>query len=396
MLMMSNPGRSNVAWIPILLWCLGAVAAGADDQEVGDDGRVVEAFSIAKGGDMIFLPVELAGRKYPFMLDTAASHNVFDESLKPHLGRHLKTPMMQTGGRDVPIDLFEAPSAHVGKLRLPLDHPVGCIDFGRLRQVVGRDFYGVLGAPFLDGLIIQIDFDRGELRILEGRPLDDAEQWGESVKGVRDRRSFLWITASVGEDTRRPFLIDTAFNATGSLSQAVRDELVTASQFSRIGLSRAAVMGGEIRVLEGRLATFSLGPFQHQNLVFLSGRYNTLGLGYLCRYRVTFDFPADRIYLEKGALFSRPDNADMSGLHLVRRSGRIEADWIDDGSPADMAGMRPKDVIAEFQGTRASELDLFTIRRQLGSGEGELIRLTVNRGGQEIHVAFRLREKNWN
>ena len=40
--------------------------------------------------------------------------------------------------------------------------------------------------------------------------------------------------------------------------------------------------------------TMQLGPFEHENVGFATSEMNALGLSYLSRYVVTFDFPGKR------------------------------------------------------------------------------------------------------
>jgi len=319
--------------------------------------------------------------------------NVFDESLKPHLGKPLQRSGMRTSSGNVSDAFFAAPPVYVGKLRLPVDRPVGCIDMSRLCQVIGRDVYGVLGASFHENAIVQIDFDEGKLLILAGHPLREDDEWGQSLRLVHDPWKLPWLIASFGGEERERFMIDTGCSGTGSLSQDLLDRLVASSRFRLTGDTQVERLSGTSRVVAGRLDGFSVGPFCHRDLIFRSARHNKIGLGYLSRYRVTFDFVAEKIYLKKGKRFSAPDRADMSGLHVLRKSQQIEVESIDRGSPADKAGIQPKDVIIEFQGRQASNLDLFDIRRGLGSGDRESVTLVIDRAGKEIQVTFQLREK---
>jgi hypothetical protein len=374
--------------------CSSATAPTTAAEEGGGHVRVVEWFSIANDGDAILLPVTIRGKEYAFLWDTGASSNFFDESLKSLLGKRLGQAKLETSADDVLVECFAPPPACVGKLKLPVDRPVGCIDLSRACQVAGRRFDGVLGRPFHEKKIVQIDFDAGKLQILDGQPLQSDEAWGESVPLFRDRLGRPCIMGSVGENIRSPFLLDTGHNATGSLTQPFLDELAALSRFEWMGEALAVSFGGgTMRRSHGRLGSFSVGPFHHQDLVFGAGRDNTLGLSYLSRYRVTFDFVSGKMYLKKGRRFSVQDYADMSGLYLLQRSGRVEVVLVDPGSPADVAGIRPNDVIVEFQHRPASEIDLFTIRRALQSADGERITMTIDRAGKEIEVTFRLEER---
>ncbi len=391
---MGNAGLRtfDIVWLAPLLCCC-SVAPTAASQETGGHVRVLESFAIPEHGDVILLPVSVAGEEYPFAWDTGATLNVFDESLKPRLVERPRMMNIVSASENAPVALFAASPLYVGKLRLPVDVPVGCIDMSRLREVIGRDFYGILGASFHENLIVQIDFDEGKLLILAGHPLREKEEWGESVRFVPDAPWFSWVTASLDGVSQEQFMIDTGFSGTGELSQRLFDALAGSSRFTPIGETAAETVMGTKRLPLGRLASFSVGPFHHQDLIFGVSRRNKLGLAYLARYRVTFDFVAQKMYLKKGKRFSAPDHVDLSGLHVIRKSGRIEVDSVQRGSPADRAGIQAKDAIVGFEGRRGLDFDLLTIRRALGSAPGQRVMLAIDRAGKRIEVELRLEER---
>jgi C-terminal processing protease CtpA/Prc len=118
-----------------------------------------------------------------------------------------------------------------------------------------------------------------------------------------------------------------------------------------------------------------------------------LGLAFLSRFIVTIDFKNEILYLKRGAGFSRRDEIDMSGLHLLRIDGKTIVYSVDEGSPADQAGVKAKDVIAKVDGKTAGEIEMWDIRRLLKSGDGKLIRMTVKRGEKTFEVSFRLKRR---
>jgi hypothetical protein len=46
-----------------------------------------------------------------------------------------------------------------------------------------------------------------------------------------------------------------------------------------------------------------------------------------------------KMYLQKGQAFDKPDEIDMSGLHLWRFEGRSVVHSVDKSSPAEAAGI---------------------------------------------------------
>ena len=123
----------------------------------------------------------------------------------------------------------------------------------------------------------------------------------------------------------------------------------------------------------------------------ISGYRNVLGLEYLDRYRVTIDFPKERIYLAKARQFASPERGDTCGLRYPFRMNRLEIQSVNGKSPADTAGARAKDVIVELGDKSVSELKPSEVSRLLTT-EGKPVRMTVQRGGQRIEITYTPKE----
>jgi hypothetical protein len=78
----------------------------------------------------------------------------------------------------------------------------------------------------------------------------------------------------------------------------------------------------------------SLAEFNHRDLIFAKQKENLLGLTFLSRYIVTFDFPSGRVYLKKasGSILVTPktgavciwctERSDQSSSRLIRGARR--------------------------------------------------------------------------
>src|SRR6185437_7870940 len=104
-------------------------------------------------------------------------------------------------------------------------------------------------------------------------------------------------------------------------------------------------LAGESQARSGTLRDLSLGPFLHRDVYFDSSDVSTVGMLYLSRYIVTFDFPRDRLYLKKSRGYAEPCRTDQSGMSFKRVDNRTVVDSVDPGSPAAAAGLQPGDVI---------------------------------------------------
>ncbi len=117
-------------------------------------------------------------------------------------------------------------------------------------------------------------------------------------------------------------------------------------------------------------------------LIFSEARDNLLGLGFLSRHVVTFDFPHDRLYLKKGESFDKPDEAGMCGVSLDRSDGRTVVSAIYKGQPAAKAGIKAGDTILKLDGRDVSTYEMWEIRDLLRSGHGKEITMRIQRGSR--------------
>lgn len=349
-----------------------------------------QSFKFDPDDRQVLVPVQIGGKEYPFVLDTGFTGSVFDASLRPHLGRRIDTKAIRDPfNNEVTLDLYDPPDARVGSLPMG-KHPVACHDLSQFREAFGSDIRGVLGMEFLKDWIISIDFVEGRLDFLPPGTAKKPE-WGESVPCAYDAKGMLQICATVGKDVETSFEVDTGDAGTGSLEEAFLTLLVDLHEARMIGHKRCLTASGLHSPQVTRLSHLAVGPFQHDNLRFASASRNDLGLGYFSRYRVTIDFPKQRLYLAKGKRFADRDHGNTSGLFLLFKARGIEIESVDGKGPAYAAGVRAKDVIVALGGKPVAAWKSSAIHRALRAESGT-VRMTIERGGKRIDMCFTLHE----
>ena len=107
---------------------------------------------------------------------------------------------------------------------------------------------------------------------------------------------------------------------------------------------------------------------------------------------MVFDFANRRLYIRPGAKYGRPDQEDMSGLHLLREDGLTIVYSVDKNSLAFAQGIQANDVVESINGQKAALLSMHAIRRALMSLEGAQIDMEVRHGDQLRVVSFALRK----
>ena len=373
----------------ILSFALLALAAPNARTRAAEAGppRVLAEFALEPRADLILLPVRVDGKERNFLLDTGSTVSVFDRSLSSGAPVAL-VPVDPPSGPSVEKRLFAAPEASVGGLDMRPAGPVLYNNLAAMRAVSDRDVWGLIGMRFLKSYIVQVDFDAGKVRLLDPRtiPRDD---WGSAVPMRLNGAGIPEVKAEIAGQGPEIFKIDTGDNGGGNLERSLFERLFPGKRGAR---SKSLMFTGMKSSPSGRVPSLSLGGFSFRGLVFESGTGSSLGLAFVRRSVVTFDFPRGSLYLRAGSRLEVQEDADMSGLHLLRLEGRIVALAIDPGSPAAQAGMLVGDVVLGAAGQTEAPSDLVALRRLLRSGDGKSVTLDVQRGGRRVPIELRLRK----
>lgn len=342
----------NRAAAPLLLLVCSAALA----REALAAGNVLEEFRFDAYNAVVVVPVRFRDREYRFVLDTGSPHTIVEPDLMPMLvkgpGMALFVGMDETNV----LPLYHAGGLALGAITLPALDAVTCVR-ERVSRLLPEKVDGYLGMDALHGFIVQIDFDAGKIFFLRSVPCDAGLRLA-----MEPRKSDYCpvIKASIGR-TKSDFLVDTGaiFYGAGSLAKRDFERLVENEALHVIECSsrgagapdRAAVMA----------QPFFVGPHQHVGLVFHQivnpqWRSGVLGVGYLRRYKVTFDFPGRAVYLAPGAQSAMIDaKYDPGGLRFRREADGVRVYGI--ASPAVDAGVRAKDTLERVNGEAVAGLD---------------------------------------
>jgi hypothetical protein len=352
------------------------------------DDDVLERFKVSTDGGALLLPVELRRKTYLFILDTGSTFCCYDASLRLLLGDAIKLVEYGTPDRDITTPIYRSPAGKVGSLALPANSEAFCFDLEKIREAFGQECYGILGMDFLRQYVFSIDFDRGEVTFLRSVGADA----GRRVPVIFQGNAPHVLIEAEGLTGQGRFLVDTGHVGlqSGDLQAEAFALLEKAGGLTLAGRIDFDSLVGPETARIGRLRAMSLAGFRHQKMMFLESRKNMLGLNYWSRYRVTFDFPHNALYLKKGTRFDRPDLEDRSGIDFVRRNGDILVKAVGDGSPAARAGLQAKDVILKFDDVDASERSLMGLRHTLAAAAGNTCRLRIRRADRELDINIRL------
>lgn len=348
-------------------------------------------FTIAKAGDPILVPVRFRGEEYLFVVDTGSSHTTFDSSFKNELGDAKKMVMGETLANSIVVQTFDAPEAFLGPFGIQDCGEVICMDLRMLSLVDGKKISGIIGMNFLKNYVVQIDFDNGRLSF--SKPMGKRGSALGKEFAINDNTLGMpQIKGNILDGIKVDFIIDTGLNATGTLERKI-SRAVLSKRNLKTSDTLVATLSGTVRSRDIRIDSISFGSFQYRDLIFGEGSVNNLGLDFLSRHLVTFDFPNNRIYLKKGKGFEKTEEADMSGLHLLNVLNKVIVYSIDESSPAQKAGIKTGDIILKVGDKDANTYDMWELRRLLRSGDKQKITMTIKSGDGIKDVSFLLKKK---
>lgn len=382
--------------------------------------EVLAEFKIEGGAKPILLPVTFDGEEYDFILDTGATHVVFDASLKDKLGKRFLWPKKAkvAGGKTVKVELFRIPQAYLGPLSLKDRGLIAVIDLELLSSTLGRKVHGLIGMDFLKKYVVQIDFDEGLISFHKStsdggifsflRPQkNEHPDWGEKVPIKYKLFSSLpYINGNV-DGNKVSFLIDTgtfrwskkgSVTLSGDLESRIFEK-VRSEIFSKTKKTERTTLASHIPSASKRftvVAKFPIGSLEYKDFIFEESYESILGIPFLCRHLVTFDFPNHKMYLKKRMGFDRPSDikVELKGLDFAmqRRGDNIFVSSVDPNSPAYKKGIRQNDLLLKVDDQDVSSyglVELVEFLSKLYKEENEFITFTLKRGNDIIHISFR-------
>lgn len=347
------------------------------------------SFRVGKNGRPLTVPVELNGRTVRFLLDTGAGKTCFDISLKSEVGPRAGTVTLGTPAGLQSTSLYRCPEASIGRLSLQEVETVACVDLKPIRYGTGLEIYGILGADFCIGKVLEIDFDHGSIAF-GPPPATELPGCDEAVEvPLRIIAGIPHVRMELPGGTKEWIAIDTGANRT-TIRAAVFDDLVRTGAVSSTSSHRVVSVGGTSQSRIGNLAHLKLGTQQIEGTVVDSDSLSLLGLDQLSRFHLRLDLRNNTLRLCKGAAFSKPPPDATSGMSIIQDQGVKIIVGVKHRGPAFDAGIRAGDRLLKVNGRAASSIDMFELRQLLTYGPGKAVTLEIERDHEPVFAQITL------
>src|SRR5262245_59710440 len=265
-------------------------------------------------------------------------------------------------------------------------------------RVEGRRADGLVGADFRARHVVEIDYARSTMTVLDTRACEPPR--GAAILPLMLDLGWPVIEAAVTVRGGKPIpcrvIVDTGMRGTMTLFRpfSARHRLYDGAKLKDIVLGSGA--GGMTHGDVARVDAVTLGSLAFKEPVVSFARDTTgifsidavdgiIGGEFLRLHRVTFDCPHERLILEPYPAVAPAFEGDMSGLFLETDAPDYKAIrilWVNPGTPAAEAKLQIGDEIVTIDGRKPLRLDQ---ARELLRTPGTR-RLEIRRDGKPMQV----------
>jgi hypothetical protein len=293
-----------MAILGVFLFCVRAIAGDQLPAEVAINKEA------GRGGHLIVKLRVGSGEEVPFLVDTGAPITVLDKSFERMLDERLLTVELRSSLGVQQSGMHAAPKLYLQDVPLRTDSYMLTFAFnhGWARRA---GIKGILGMDCLRHYCVQLDFQAGKMRFLDPNTLDRANLGKAylvepSQKGQRFPRMLanarqngavpvIRHTGLLG-GTNTPALIDTGANLDGTVDRGALKGHYFA-RFVHFLIPFRSVRIGKCDWDDQTYRKLRISTADKSEPVFAATEI--LGLRFLARHLVTFDFPRTTMYLKQ-------------------------------------------------------------------------------------------------
>jgi hypothetical protein len=380
------------------------------------EGRNKVKIPIEINNNLVIIPVVVNGQlPLKFILDTGVRTAILTEKIFSDILNLTYSRKYTVGGpggqkfvsayvtNNVSLDL--PPGVHgEGHAMLVLEE-----DYLELRNYLGADVQGILGYELFSRFIVTLDYEKKEMTLTRPSKYRPKRKAQKIKISVEDTKPYFVTKVGVTDSASitAKLLIDSGASHGLILEPDSNDTIRVPENHVKSIIGRG--LGGVITGKIGRISSIDLGKYDIKNVIAnfpdpnsymdtlktsrTVRRNGAVGGEILSRFKVTFDFPREILYLKKNSSFKKKFYYNMSGLTLKAKGSKLEHFEITDvreKSPAETAGIKPGDLVKVINGIPADQLDLNSMNAFFNLRPGKKIVIEVDRDGQQLKKEFRL------
>ncbi len=287
---------------------------------------------------------------------------------------------------------------------IPVSHDVLFLseDINLLDEVIGRPISGILGTAFFNNLGVEIDYRRGQMKIVDATYIDQFTRKYDAQTEIEMIKNKPHIKYQLRDGSNRTALLDTGsplpyttyLQSLGDLP----DNWIPGILGKGIGGSITGYLGLEdqLTILEQQ---FSKVMTRYQFINDLDSisrnvveyRDAVIGNAILSQFDVMIDFMNHQIYTQPNRSYKATFRYNKSGIQVLKSGDDLNEYTVfavNKTSPAYYAGVEKGDIILSCNYLRKRFLSLHRLARVFASKKDKTIKMKLKRSDEIIEKEF--------
>lgn len=376
-------------------------------------GKKFVEIPFEKYSNLVVIPIQLNHTlTLKFILDTGAETSILTEKIfGDFIGlQYVREITIQGPGL---IDSLRAYVATGLTLTLPggiegsgFNMLVLKEDYLELHKNLGEAIYGIIGYDVFSRFVVKIDYDREILKLYDP-DLYHHSLWERAIP-VTIENAKPFIKLEIGQEEKKDtvkLMVDSGASHAILLDVDNTQDIHLPEKVITTTLGKG--LGGEIPGFLGRMDKVGLDKFYFEDVLVSipedgayikaikrGSRHGTFGGDLLNRFRVTFDYEHESIYLSRSRGYRRKFETNMSGMILAAEGENLDSlivAKVNENTPAEKYGIKRGDQILRINGLNLSNSTLSEINALLRRKNSLKIRILLLRDGEKIKKIFRLK-----
>jgi len=319
------------------------------------------------------------------------------------------TPIEAFYSRGNLIQIVHSKDTALGITGNNLDIYILTTDQFELSRQLGIRVNGLVGSDLFEDFVIEIDAPNKEITFHDREKFNFKKRtrfFSKIPLTIIDGKAYIDVKILQENDSSITvkLLMDTGASLAFWIAPIADRSIVIPQKTVRSLLGQG--LNGSITGVNGRVRKAEIGPFVFRKPIVsypdsssISGltlnakRHGSIGNDILRRFFVIFDFKGSAVYLKPNNWFKTPFSYNRSGMDVEKVNPLIPIFSIFSiipGSPADLAGLKPGDLIEYINYLPAFSLSLDDINNILYGEGGRLVLLRVDRDGEKLKIKFHL------
>jgi predicted aspartyl protease len=352
---------------------------------------------------LILFECEINDQKGMFLLDSGADTSIVDTGFAKRAGlEEIRGPLGILGAGAVSqykIDRFV-----IGEWFFDNTTTTG-IDLSIVDRYLGFELMGIVGGDVLSKYVLSIDYQNDVFTLSDQAPV---YKNSAAVIPIRIIDKLVFAKASpCGSGDDFTFLVDTGATSLVYFKNRIEQTCPNYTKWpASLGWLEATFLGkkeADIYLMpefsmggtgiESVITTVTEAGILGLSLNILSGSplHGIVGWTFLRNYKVTFDYPRQRMILEPYEVYTDkwPHLFDSVGIMIAYENGVPIIEHLLPNTPASESSIEIGDILVEVDGRQAKTMDSLEISELIMGEPGTSVTLVLKRGSQEYRVQLK-------